>query len=178
MSTGPVPLFHPVVGRFYLQPHPCTVLSSRVIFRKRLEQETVVTCRISFFSLLCCSRLSISSGGIGSPLHVWGWALWAGLPGPFFVLSSFRHFARRFWNQTCNFWQLLKLCVKCCFSLRNQDWVDEDEERVEDEAWNQWCGAILARVGAGFVALVRLLLIGGGGLLPLPPTDCHRAQKN
>ena len=55
---------------------------------------------MSFLSLLCCSLLSISSGGMGSPEQVWGCALWAGRPGPFFVLSSFRHLARLFWNQT------------------------------------------------------------------------------
>lgn len=45
--------------------------------------------------------LALSSlGGIGSPEQVWGWALCAGRPGPFFVCSFFLHFARRFWNQT------------------------------------------------------------------------------
>ena len=113
------------------------------------------TCRISFFSLLCCSLRTISSGGIGSPLEyftvlflqtktihiaVWAYGFWskifvlqglrlhhkvnfifvlfydnlnifsylqvcgcalcAGRPGPFLVLSCFRHLARRFWNHT------------------------------------------------------------------------------
>jgi hypothetical protein len=48
------------------------------------------------------SRAFSSFGGIGSPEQDWGCALWAGRPGPFFVCSFFRHFARRFWNQTCN----------------------------------------------------------------------------
>lgn len=39
-------------------------------------------CLRSFFSLFSLSRFTISSGGIGSPLHVWGCALCAGLPGP------------------------------------------------------------------------------------------------
>ena len=34
-----------------------------------------LTCLVSFLSLRCCSRLSISSGGMGSPEQVWGWAL-------------------------------------------------------------------------------------------------------
>lgn len=63
-------------------------------------------CRSNDFNNFFCSfwrsfRWS-SSGGIGSPLQLCGWALWAGLPGPFFVCSFFLHFARRFWNHTCN----------------------------------------------------------------------------
>ena len=56
----------------------------------------------SFFSRRSRSLRSSSSSGMGSPLHVCGWALCAGRPGPFFVCSFLRHLARRFWNQTCN----------------------------------------------------------------------------
>lgn len=58
------------------------------------------SCFLSFFSRLSLSLRSISSGGIGSPEQVCGWALCAGRPGPFFVFSFFRHLARRFWNHT------------------------------------------------------------------------------
>ena len=94
-----------------------------------ISTDRKLTCRVSFLSLLCCSRLSISSGGIGSPEQVWGWALWAGRPGPFLVLSCFLHLARLFWNQT---WQQ-KRRVKNMFiftlvnSRRNQrpiDWIN------------------------------------------------------
>lgn len=54
----------------------------------------------SFFSFRSRSLRSNSSAGIGSPEHVCGCALWAGRPGPFFVCSFLRHFARLFWNQT------------------------------------------------------------------------------
>ncbi|KAH9517377.1 hypothetical protein DERF_008055 [Dermatophagoides farinae] len=39
-------------------------------------------CFFNFFSFLSRSRLTTSSGGIGSPLHDCGCALCAGLPGP------------------------------------------------------------------------------------------------
>ena len=39
------------------------------------------------------SRRVISSGSIGSPLHVSGCALWAGRPGPFRVFSHLRYLA-------------------------------------------------------------------------------------
>lgn len=54
----------------------------------------------NFFCRLSLSFLLNSSGGIGSPLQLWGWALCAGLPGPFFVCSFFLHFALLFWNHT------------------------------------------------------------------------------
>ena len=84
-----------------------------------------LTCLVSFLSLRCCSRLSISSGGMGSPEQVWGWALCAGRPGPFLVLSSFLHLARLFWNQT---WQQKKHFHSSKFIFwRNQrpiDWIN------------------------------------------------------
>ncbi len=58
------------------------------------------SCLLIFRSLRWISRLTSSSGDKGSPEHDWGWALCAGLPGPFLVWSSFRHLARRFWNHT------------------------------------------------------------------------------
>ena len=82
-----------------------------------------LTCLVSFLSLRCCSRLSISSGGMGSPEQVWGWALCAGRPGPFLVLSCFLHLARLFWNQT---WKQ-KEGRYICNILRNQqpiDWIN------------------------------------------------------
>ena len=64
----------------------------------------LLTCRsncfLSFFSRLSHSRFSISSADNGSPEHVWGCELCAGLPGPFLVFSFLRHLARLFWNQT------------------------------------------------------------------------------
>ena len=60
----------------------------------------------SFFSLRSLSLRRSSSSGIGSPLQVCGCALCAGRPGPFLVCSFFLHFARRFWNHTCNQIQL------------------------------------------------------------------------
>lgn len=54
----------------------------------------------SFFRRRARSRARSSAGGMGSPEQDWGWALWAGRPGPFFVCSFLRHLARRFWNQT------------------------------------------------------------------------------
>ena len=36
----------------------------------------------------------------GSPEQVWGCALWAGRPGPFFVFSFFLYFALLFWYHT------------------------------------------------------------------------------
>lgn len=54
----------------------------------------------SFFRRRARSRARSSAGGIGSPEQDWGWALWAGRPGPFFVCSFLRHLARLFWNQT------------------------------------------------------------------------------
>ena len=87
-----------------------------------------LTCLVSFLSLRCCSRLSISSGGMGSPEQVWGWALWAGRPGPFLVLSCFLHLARLFWNQT---WKIkgeaLNMHTQIVKFLRNQqpiDWIN------------------------------------------------------
>lgn len=56
----------------------------------------------SFFRRLALSLALSSAGGIGSPEQDWGWALWAGRPGPFFVCSFFLHLARRFWNHTWN----------------------------------------------------------------------------
>lgn len=56
---------------------------------------------IVYFVWAYFSLARSSFGGIGSPEHDCGWALWAGRPGPFFVCSFFRHLARRFWNQTC-----------------------------------------------------------------------------
>ena len=40
------------------------------------------SCFCRFFSSRSFSRFSISSGGMGSPEQVMGWALCAGLPGP------------------------------------------------------------------------------------------------
>ncbi len=82
------------IEKLFLQCNPVSSLGKYILCG--------LTCRMSLRSRRCCSRRLISSGGMGSPLQVWGWALWAGRPGPFFVLSSFRHLARRFWNHTCN----------------------------------------------------------------------------
>lgn len=59
------------------------------------------SCFRFFFSILLSSLRAISSGSMGSPLQLVGWALWAGRPGPFFVFSFFLHLALRFWNHTC-----------------------------------------------------------------------------
>lgn len=64
-------------------PPPCSVFISSL-----LKQWKTITDKTTYFSLA-----RISSGGIGSPEHVCGWALWAGRPGPFFVCSLFRTFA-------------------------------------------------------------------------------------
>jgi len=66
------------------------------------RRRSLSSCFRRFFASRCSSRLSSSSGGMGSPLQVCGCALCAGRPGPFFVCSRLRHFARRFWNHTCN----------------------------------------------------------------------------
>ena len=88
-----------------------------------------LTCRVSFLSLLCCSRLSISSGGMGSPEQVWGWALCAGLPGPFLVLSSFLHLARLFWNQT---WQRERRVKNMLvFTLVNSNFGEISDQSIE-----------------------------------------------
>ena len=59
------------------------------------------SCLARLRSIRSRSRRARSSSEMGSPLQVCGWALWAGRPGPFRVFSFLRHFARRFWNQTC-----------------------------------------------------------------------------
>jgi len=71
-------------------------------------------CRRNFRSSRSRSRRHSSSGGIGTPLHVSGRTLCAGRPGFLRVCSLFRHFARRFWNQTCT-----KSAHHCSFSLCN-----------------------------------------------------------
>lgn len=61
---------------------------------------------------------------MGSPEQVCGCALCAGLPGPFLVCSRLRHFALRFWNQTCLETQyyfnllILRLCFVACRGIQ------------------------------------------------------------
>ena len=58
------------------------------------------SCRWIFLSFLAASLFIASSAEMGLPEQDWGCVLWAGLPGPFFVWSIFRHLALLFWNHT------------------------------------------------------------------------------
>lgn len=94
----------------------------------------------NFFCRLSLSFLLNSSGGIGSPLQLWGWALCAGLPGPFFVCSFFLHFALLFWNhtwkQTNRIWLLSVLKRK--HSWRKYFWN-------ENEMFEKWSDIFIFR---------------------------------
>ena len=104
-----------------------------------------LTCLVSFLSLLCCSLLSISSGGMGSPEQVWGWALWAGRPGPFLVLSSFLHLALLFWNQT---WKT-KLGMKINISVSITNW--QKYWRNQSIDWINHCKVFISLLCAALI---------------------------
>lgn len=55
-----------------------------------------------------------------------------------------------------------------------------EDDAGEDDGWNQWYGAILATVGAGFVALSSSYWLAGAALLALPdwlPQGSKKLQK-
>ena len=55
-----------------------------------------------------------------------------------------------------------------------------EDDAGEDDGWNQWYGAILATVGAGFVALSSSYWLAGAALLALPdwlPQGFKKLQK-